>query len=286
MKRLAGLLVACCLASSCGFGSKEALATKIEGAADRTLLQPSIAGRLDAHLRVVKTGILSDLATQPPLPVRASFVVRTGREAKLSAPFPEVVFTNQRIFLKRPDAAPREARPWLELALADVTDEESPFDPRDHTFSATRALVATIDPRILLDIAAAPLTGSLEDLGAENGVEHFRANFDIEKAMDDRRSDFYDEDRMETVELLLEQLSVKDGVIPGEVWFTKDAIKRVRLELEVAPTRFEVTKLAVDISLDASARSSLVTKPDDAQVIVVDSLAALHRSAGQGLTRG
>lgn len=281
MKRLVAVIAVIAL-SSCGFGAKQALVERVEAAADRTLAQPSITGVLGANLAVLKTGSLSPLVRQPPIPVTASFEVRPGEGATLAGRFPNVVFTDERIYLKRPDAGPREARPWLELALADVNDEETPFDPRDHTFNATRALIATIDPRLLLDLAAAPLTGSIEDRGADKGLQHFEANFDLSKAMDERRADAYDDDRIETVNTILERLSVDEGVVPGHVWFDGSGLRRVRLGLKITPTRFEESRLDLEIRIDPSPKKPTIAEPEDIEVIVVDSLAALQSAAGRG----
>lgn len=281
MRRIVAMISTGCLLSSCGFGAKEELATRVEAAADRTLAQPSVTGVIGARFTVLKTGSLSPLVKQPPIPVAADFEVRPNEGAALGGGFPNVVFTDERIYLKRPDAAPREARPWLELALADVSDEETPFDPRDHTFTATFAVVATLDPRVLLDLAAAPLTGSIEDRGPDDGVEHFEANFDLEKAMSERRAEVYDDDRIEAVTTLLEQLSVDEGVVAGEVWFDERGLRRVRLALNITPTRFEESRLELEIRLDPSSKQRRIDVPDDIEVIVVDSLAALHSAAGR-----
>lgn len=285
-RKWATLLAAVILVGGCGLGQKQRYADRVMRAADKTDAA-AVGGTLGAELRAstLPTNVPLLAISDVPVPATLQFGVSADHDrAVLRQQAGDLaVFEAGRILLRRPEATPQDARPWLELALKDVRAGTTPFDPATYKAGATYALLSVLDPQLLLDIAASPLTGSVETLGAEamggQSVERYRANFDIDKALENRRRGRYDGDRREQVRRVLNLLSISRTVNPGEVWLDASGLRRVQLELEVRPSRYAVSKLIVTIDLGGDAGT--ISVPDRRQTVVVDGLAALQRSAAQ-----
>lgn len=282
--------------ASCGLGARQEQADRVVDAVHRTVAEPR-HGTVSATMRPrpidVPAGFdIEDLAldidpTRLQLPVaEAAFALEdaagTGRLGALDGNgYAEVLFDDIGIRLRRPDAAPEDARPWLALDYAVLTEGSGELDTVD-PFLAYGAL-AVLDPRVLLDLAAGPLAGSIDvvDTSAEGAV-HYAGNFDIPKALEDERDDAYDDDRLEHTRLVLDLLRVNGDVHAGEVWVDADGrVERFVLRLHVRIERYVQFDLEVDLRFDHVTPSPLVTaEPTTDEIVLVDSLVPLRRAAG------
>jgi hypothetical protein len=286
-RRLMSIGAAVALVAGCGLGRAEGLADRVMAAADLTAAAPALRGTLRGELRstAASTTVAVLALADQPAPVDLEVAVVAGeRHAALRRDGVDVaLFDDDRILVRRPEATAADARPWLEVHLTDVRAGATAFDPADYKAGATYALVSVLDPRLLLDIAASPLSGSVRDLGPVDidgqHVQHLRANFDVDKALDNRRRKSYDLDRRERVRRVLDLLSMSRTVNPGEVWLDDTGVRRVQLELRVRPSQYATSRLTVTIDLTGAAAP--IAMPDRRHTVVVDSLAALQRSAAQ-----
>lgn len=289
---LAVVALAASLAGGCGLGDKQTLARRVEAAADATAARASIGGTLRAEIQIVQVPFDKAPPTGADAPVPATFTFGTesaARGASLDLPTgPVTLFEDNRVWLRRPDAAPKDARPWLMLDYAKLATGATPFDPLDYRAGAAFAAASVLDPRFVLDIVASPLTGSVEDLGPSSvdgqPVERYRANVDIDKALEDRRRASYSDERRSAMRDVLGLLAIDRTVNPAEFWVGDGGLRRVRLVLRVNPNRYSQSDLVLTLDLGGPAPAMQV--PERSQVVVVDSLSALARSAGVLAVRG
>lgn len=278
--------------TGCGLGREQHLLDDVVAAADATARAGVVGATLRIELRplaapiggaAVTSGVDALTAREAPTPaVLASTIDAARRRAVVAHAGGDLaVFHRDELFLRRPDAQPREARPWLELPLADLSSGATRFEPAAYKTGASYALAGVLDPRLLLDVAAAPLRGSLRELEGEDiggrTLRHVEGNFDIDKALDDVRRDSYDDDSREAARLVLTLLSIRRAVNPGELWFDVDGLRRVRLEFQVRPSRHDITLATVTMDFDRDPTPIVAPRPRE--TVVVGSLSALQRAA-------
>lgn len=287
--------------ASCGLGERQAQADQVVDAVRLTASQPR-HGTVSAtmHPRAVDAPAgfdVEDLAldidpTQLQLPVaEAAFSLDHAAGTAHLGPLDgnnhaEVLFDDIGIRLRRPDAAPEDARPWLALDYTALTEGSGELDTVD-PFLAYGAL-AVLDPRVLFDLAAGPLAGSIavagtsDDGTSADGPVHYEANFDIPKALEDERDDAYDEDRLEHTLLVFDLLRVSGDVHAGEVWIDSEGlVERFVLRLHVRVERYVQFDLEIDLRLDhAAAPPAEPAEPTADEIVLVDSLVPLRRAAG------
>lgn len=281
---------------SCGLGERQERADHVVDAVGLTVSEPR-HGSVTATMRPrpidVPAGFeIEDLAldidpTQLQLPAAtAAFALDdaagTAHFGSVDGNgYPEVLFDDIGIRLRRPDASPEDARPWLALDYVDLAEGSGELDTVDP--SLAYGALAVLDPRVLLDLAAGPLAGSIAvvDTSAD-GTVHYEANFDIPKALEDERDDAYDDDRLELTRMVLDLLRVNGDVHPGEVWVDPEGrIERFVLRLHVRMERYVQFDLEVDLRFDHATPVQLAaTEPSADEVILVDSLVPLRRAAG------
>lgn len=294
--RWCAALLAVATAASCSLGDKQAQADRVVEAVRRTAAGP-VTGSVTATVlpRPVKAPAgfeVSDLALDVDLskirlpPAEASFTLDNAASRGTLGPvvggsFPAVLFDDAGIRLRRPDAAPDDARPWLALDYADLVEgsgELAVVEP-----SAAFGLLAVLDPRLLLDLAAGPLAGSIAVIGTSpSGTVHRRANFDIPKALEDGRNEDYDDKRVEVTKLVLDLLRVSGDVHPGEVWTRSDGrVERFVVRLHIRVERYVQFDLQLDVRIDDATRTSPTTpsRPGADEVVLVDSLVPLRQAA-------
>lgn len=282
--------------ASCGLGERQEQADRVVDAVDLTASEPR-HGTVSATMRPravdAPAGFdVEDLAldvdpTQLQLPVAdAAFTLDQAAGTAHLGPLDaddhaEVLFDDIGIRLRRPDAAPEDARPWLALDYTSLTEGSGELDTVD-PFLAYGAL-AVLDPRVLLDLAAGPLAGSIAvaDTSADGAV-HYEANFDIPKALEDERDDAYDDDRLEQTLLVFDLLRVNGDVHAGEVWVDSEGlVERFVLRLHVKVERYVQFDLELDLRFDhATAPPAGPAEPTADEIVLVDSLVPLRRAAG------
>lgn len=214
----------------------------------------------------------------------ATFDVAIDTEARRSVVFvdgaPHQLFVDGAVYGRRNDAIPEDARPWLRLRLDDIDDDESHLDVRDET---PLALLAAIDPLLLLDLAAGPLAGSASDpvpadLDGE-AMTRFAANMDIEKTLEDTRRRYHDEDDRETTNLVLDLLDIRGNIHAGDAWVDEQGrLRRFEWHVEIEPFRDLVLAVTVALDLDSFGDAVTVDVPDDIELLEVDALITFVRS--------
>ncbi len=200
--------------------------------------------------------------------------------------FPVVHFTDTVVALRRPDADDT-ARPWLAVGLSDLDDgsgsiQEDTFDGP----SIAAGILSLLDPRLLLDLAAGPLAGSIDAGVADQlpggtrdaEVMRYEANFDIPRVLEDERDESYDDDRLEVVETVLDLVNIERDVNPGTVWIRRGPAARWRIEAD------DFVAFELDLSLSVEPTSTPdpdFELPTRDEAVRVDSLLPIARAAAE-----
>ena len=261
--------------AACGLGDRERLAREIEAG-------PSRAGSAVASgtLGVGYTVDLDELpeeqrdrirkqaadATGEPLETVEVVVDLARRRGAYLRDGKVVVFHDDRVvYGLRSDAAPDDARPWLKLDLADIDDGEAPLNPaKDGPFAGFLLL----NPALLLDLTAGPLTGSIERQAEGRTYE---ANFDIEKVFTDVRRKTYPEDRLEIVNDVLEVTAVDGLVHHGKVSLDGEGRPSVfRIELKRSDDYGMRLNLVLTLTLDTWNVPFDVARPGEDSLLQIN----------------
>lgn len=201
--------------------------------------------------------------------------------------FPLVHFTDTLVALRPPDTTDT-VRPWIAVGLGDLDDGSGAIE--DGTFDGpgvAAGLLALVDPRLLLDLAAGPLAGSIGAGEADEldgvAVTRYEANFDIPRVLTDTREEAYDDDRLEVVETVLDLLNIDRDVNPGAVWIDDEGVlRRFDLGLQIEADDFITFDLELSMTVDPAARRDPeFALPTRDQATRVDSLLPLARAAAE-----
>ena len=286
-------LVAAVLAG-CGIGDKAALEDRITGAparfgSDRVSGIVSVESRLVEVPKGVGLGgvAIPGLAGGGEIPEEGVVVGGGAAAFTLDLPSsrasvhaepgePPVVVMDDLVFYGRRAGIPEDdARPWVRLALDDVTEDAGEIEPFDDGAAGT---VFAFHPAVLVDLIAGALTGSIEEVGTEevNGVDttHYEVNVAVDKAFGDTRRGRYPEDRREQVERLIELLAIDGDVHPADVWLDADGlVRRFSIRFRQEPqTRVEFRMIvSMDILEVGGGYEARVPEPQE--VLSVDSVA-------------
>jgi hypothetical protein len=164
------------------------------------------------------------------------------------APF--AVYNGLVTYGRRWSAGPRDARPWVRVDAADLNEG----DELDPTQDAPSFFAFALNPALLVDLIAGPLTGSVKELGTESidGVPttHYEANFDIDKVVRKTRRKQFPEDRRKAFDDVLDVLAVAGRIHPGEVWLDDEGRpRRFTLRLKEEPIRHFVIEHTITLQL-------------------------------------
>lgn len=289
------VIAALVLLAGCGLGDKQHQADAIVDAADLAFDAGTATGTLSAAMRferlpdgaTVSLGGLGGDAAMTQ--VEQLFTLDTaidldGDRATLTVPGkdqPFAVFDGLAAFGRRWNAGERDARPWVRVDLFDLAEGDE-LDLTGGNDIPTFATVA-LNPVLLLDLVAGPLTGSVEKVGTEQiaGVDttRYSANFDIDKALRDTREDRYPEDRREAVEELLDVFHVAGGIHEGDVWLDGDGrVRRFELRLKEEPvSRFEIEHRVV-LEITEYGGEVDVAVPTPREIVDIRSVVQLIRA--------
>ena len=279
---------------ACGIGDKAALEERITGAPGR-FGSDFVTGFVHFESRLVEVpeGVGLGGVALPGLPgggdipdggvvVRESGAAFTldlpgSRATVRRAPGdPPLVVMDDLVFYGRRAGVPDDdARPWVRLALSDVTEDAGEIQPFD---DGAAGVAFAFHPALLVDLVAGTLTGSIDAAGTEevNGVETTRydVNISVRKALGDVRRDRYPEERREQVEELIELLAIDGDVHPGEVWLDGGGIvRRFSIRFRQEPqTRVEFDMVVTVDILDVGGAFD-ASVPEPREVLSVDSVA-------------
>jgi hypothetical protein len=251
--------------SACGLGSKQEAADRIIAAAKATATSTPISGRADVVIvpELGQANLTTSVEVLRALsrPVAARFFVVAGASSwgpVAAQEFPTVRFDDRTIAVKRPDAAPDEARPWVQVRI----DQLEKGSGRIETFDGLSPIgvLSVLDPRLLLDLAAGPLAGSVSVLDRQgtgpDEVVHTKANFDVLKVIDRTRRQAYTDDSRQSVELLLSLLRLTDSPHPGEIWIGADGrVRRFVVTLKGHLDKVQGYAMRVDLTIDQAAKA-------------------------------
>jgi hypothetical protein len=271
----------------CGLGEKEAYADRVAAATQLAIDAGTVSGTISATIRATKAPL-----ELPPEIAAQRFTVESPLVLDLASQR-SLLETNQLLHddvvlhLKRADAEENDARPWLTLDIADLDDDAAlPFSNSQPSRSSITAFA--IPPAVLVDLVAGALTGSIEDLGAEDidgtPVRGYKANFDLEKMLNDTREDAYDDDRREAVERAFESVDIDATVHAGRVWLTDSGLpRRLEFVFDEVPRRrwgFEVTVVLDLVEWGVPAQLS---PPSDQETIRISSITRLMTELGRSV---
>ena len=293
--RRAGALVALALSlAACGLGEREGFAREIEGASRRAAESGTAVGTLGIGFELDVSSLPPDAreqaleanaqATGDPV-VTYDVVVDLDRRraAYLVDGTPKVVFDDLEVYGTRHDAIPEEARPWVLVDLRDIDDEESPVDPQRE---GPVAGIEAVNPAVLLDLAAGPLTGSIERIGREDGLTGYRANFDLDKALTDVGRRRYDDEHLEPTQLVLDLLGTAGTMHPGEVWLDDEGrARRFRIEIKRANEFGFSFIMVLHLELERWGERFDVPTPADDALLQVDGFKQFLRAVVPPLER-
>ena len=269
------VLVAIMAAGACGLGDRERLAREIEagpakagGAVAAGTLGIGYTIDLDELPEQARDRMRTQAAdaTGDPLETVEVVVDLAKRRGVYLRDGKVVVFhDDQVVYGLRSDAAPDDARPWLKLDLADIDDGEAPLNPaKDGPFAG----VMLLNPALLLDFTAGPLTGSIERRAEDRTYE---ANFDIEKVFTQVRRKTYPEERLEVVNDVLEVTAVDGLVHHGKVSLDGEGRPTVfRIELKRSDDYGVRVNLVLILTLDKWDVPFDIARPGDDSLLQLD----------------
>lgn len=294
--------------SGCGLGEKEARADRIIDAVEAAFDQPGATGTLsigqevvsvpdvggapvqapgagaddmaedlgDAAAAVPAAGGALEGGAWPPIVIQVALDLqaRSAWEAYTGADVPFAAFSDTALFGRRFDAGPRDARPWVML---DTTALEKGTGALDGRSSVPAYGAFAISPLVYLDLAAAPLTGSIEEAGTEEvaGVRttRYRGNFDLEKMSRDTRRRQYPEEIREALETVLDLAVIQGTTHEGEVWIDEDGLpRRFQVRLRQEPLTDLELDLIVTLELQSFGPPAHRALPTPAELVKVGSL--------------
>jgi hypothetical protein len=302
---LAAVLLAVAV-SGCGLGEKEARADRIIDAVEAAFDQPGATGTLSISQEVVSVPDvggappptpgasdvaedLGDVASGAPTPdappdggeyppivvdVALDLQAKEAWESYRGADVPFAAFSSTTLFGRRFNAGPRDARPWVML---DTTALERGAGSLEGRSSVPAYGAFAFSPLVYLDLMAAPLTGSVEQVGTEEvaGVRttHYRANFDLEKMTRDTRRRQYPEVTREALETVLDLAVIQGTTHEGEVWIDEEGLpRRFQVRLRQEPfTDFKVDLIVV-LELHSFGPPAARQLPTSAELVKVGSL--------------
>lgn len=180
---------------------------------------------------------------------------------------------------RRWSAGPRDARPWVHVDGFDINKS----DKIDPTQDAPTFFAFAINPVLLVDLIAGPLSGSVKNLGTETigavQTTHYRANFDLEKVLKHTRRHDFPEKKRKAVEDVLKVLAVSGNIHPGEVWLDADGRPRqFTLRLKEEPIRHFVIEHTITLRLDDFGAPSTLVLPTARERIDVRSVVQYIRA--------
>lgn len=180
---------------------------------------------------------------------------------------------------RRWSAGPRDARPWVRVDGTDINEG----DELDPTEDAPSFFAFAINPVLLVDLIAGPLSGSVEKVGTEtiSDVEttHYTANFDIDKVMKTTRRSRFPEDTRKAFEDVLDVLAVSGKIHEGEVWI--DAQGRPRqftIRLKEEPIKHFVIEHTITLRLATFGAKATLTVPSARERVDVRSVVQYVRA--------
>ena len=287
--------------TACGLGDKEGYADAIIGATEQAFDAGTAVGTLSVSMQVIETpeGIASvggvqlggDMAEaaqaqmmQESQALLAAVELDLERDrASLTIPgvdLPFVLFDGMDAYGRRYDAGERDARPWVRVDLEDLDEGGSELSPTDdQPFIGAYA----ISPVALLDLAAGPLTGSIERVGQEEidgvPVTRYDANFDIEKVLRDTRRGRWPEERREALEDVLDVLTVRGTTHKGQVWIDEEGNpRRFKLRLREEPIRKFLLDVIIQLDLTDIGGAAEVDVPTPQERIEIGNVVQFLRS--------
>lgn len=287
-KRISGIIVAVSLlAAACGLGDKQARADRIIDSVELAFERGSANGTLSLTAEVVSLPALAGGVPEPDPAVGGGFeqpmiVVNVvmdlpGRRASNSfgtSDTPFVVFDGLDIYGYRYNASERDARPWVFVEAEGLQEGSGALDSPD-AFPVVGAFA--VNPVVFVDLIAAPLTGSIEEVGPESvaGVQTIRydANFDLEKMLRDTREDEYPESTRETLETILDLIVVRGNTHPGSVWLDAEGLpRRFQVKLRQQPVTDVKFDLIVTLELTDFGSATVTAPPGPGALVKVGSL--------------
>jgi hypothetical protein len=287
--------------AACGLGDKEGYADAIIDATERAFEAGTALGTLSVSMQVIEApdgiasiggtqlgGDMADAAQaqmmQESRALVAEMTLDLDRDrAALTIPgvdTPFVLFDGMDAYGRRYDAGERDARPWVRVDLEDLDDGGSELSPTDdQPFIGAYA----INPIALLDIAAGPLTGSIERVGEEEidgvAVTRYDANFDIEKVLRDTRRGRWPEEKREALEDVLDVLAVRGTTHEGHVWLDADGNpRRFKLRLREEPIRKFLLDVIIQLDLTDIGGTADVDVPTAQERIEIGNVVQFLRS--------
>jgi len=193
---------------------------------------------------------------------------------------PFAVFDGLEGFGRRYNAGARDARPWVRVDLEDLAEDASALSfTEDSPFVGGFA----INPVLLLDLAAGPLAGSIDEGRTEEigGVRatRYEANFDIDKVLRRTRRARYDEDRRDAIDDALDVLAVTGRTHAGEVWLDDDGLpRRFTIRLREEPIKRFKVDLVITLDITSYGGGSDIDVPTPAERIEIDNVVQFLRS--------
>lgn len=282
------------LTSSCSLGARQHQADAVIDAVRHTLAAGPVGGHLVARLGLPRSRLMSTRAPAMAMTPAFSATFRIddrAHRAELQAPNPKkqgsflaVLFDDATIRLHRPDAPASEARPWYQLQLDDLGSNSGELTTDSVTDGVSAALTSVLDPRVVFDLGAGALAGSMRDAGTDeiDGVpaRHLHGNFDLDTAFKDTRRRAYRGHRLERQDKVLHLLKMKGDVHPGDIWLAPDGrVARLRVSLRIEIDRLNRFDLELEMTPSRTPPPPATPRPGPEATILVDNLLPLERSA-------
>lgn len=299
--------IAVCVAfvtvASCGLGQRSSFADRIIAAPARAEAG-AVSGviTVESRFRQAPPGALTGAGFAPaslsaapggPAPgtILASGQARFSMDLRASSatltkegseqPFAVV---DDLVFYGRRHGVPSDdARPWVRLDLARVSEGAGALNPIDGDVGA----LAAVHPAVITDLAAGVLTGSVENHGRDDSLgvptTRFTANVAVDKALTDTRRDRYPEERREHVEELLRLLGVDGEVHPAEIWLDdRGRLRRFKVELMQRPLKKVEFGLVVTVDYHDYSGEHQSAVPSAQEILTVDTVVRFVRTVGGG----
>ena len=192
------------------------------------------------------------------------------------------IFEGHTAFVQRVNRRPAERRIWAGLDFRELQTDEAPPDQSDISDQERLyALVTTINPRYLLDLAEGALAGSVELVGTAEVLgartQHYRANMSIEKSTTEAD---VPEDEVELRRQVFRLAGVGGDVHKAEYWVDDEGrLRRSRFVVSQRLVPRIDNRVTLTLDMTAYGEPVDVRAPSKDETVKVDRYGRFVRAA-------